>query len=595
MTLTAGNLEPLSIYRVLRIIAERRLSGRLTLTHDRLIKKARIANGVIVHVSSNVKSEGVIYHLVRGKILNAQQGEAISRHRVTSGGSSLDAIAAILGRRDEFVSHVAAVHRLRLLDVFRWAEGKFQFSSEEGTRLEGDIRLKISDVLLHAGAFVAPVDHCELFLHRYRHQAVKSQPSDEHLIDLFNHLFKSPNVLQALSRGPVDYIKLLATLGGGERALRQVFTLIISGLGTFTSAQSVPASPAAPDLSPSGPAETPKPSTPRPPSAPEASSSAQTVSARQASSEAPKLSTPRPVERPDLSQKSAQKTPEQRAAELRTTRPVGSTPRTPTRSAGSGARAPFRAPSRQPARPQPKSEAAVRKAKQADEAARLALKKAESLFAQLDELDHYALMGLEEKATDKALRDRFRSLAREFHLDRFVRLGIDQELRNQVKKVFMEINRAYHVLIDPEQRRDYDLSLQMGQTSASDLVHNALQAERLIKEGARLLKSGDLGVAKQRLQEALLNAPDDPVATGGLAYIEAVQSPHSDGFIRLQQIVAGRPPREEPYIYLGRLYRNRGDLKLAAQSFEQALSVNANCAEAQSELQFVRRKLKSAR
>ncbi|MFN3197000.1 MAG: DnaJ domain-containing protein [Bradymonadia bacterium] len=534
MGLTAGQLEPLSIYRVLRIIAERRLSGRLTIQNNRLVKKARISSGVVVHVSSNVKTEGVIYHLVKGRVLTPDQGEAISRFRVATGGSSLDAIASVIGRRDEFVQHVAAVHRLRLLDVFRWEDGRFQFSSDDTHRLEGDIRLAIPDVLLHAGAFVATLDQCQLFLERYQHQAVKLGPRQDQLEDLFNKLFKSPNVFQAINHGPADYSKLLATLGGGERAIRQVFTLVISGLGTFTASQSMRAPSPRPAVMPKMPASK--------------STTGSTSS--------------RPV-RP------APKTGPQQAA------------RPPARS---------NAVSKAP------REAMIRKARKADEAARAALKQAESLYAQLGQLNHYELMGLESGAEAGQIRERFRSLARDFHLDRFVRLGIDQELRSRVKKVFMEINRAYHVLIDDEKRRNYDLSLSMGTPGqdAASMVQSALQSERLVKEGTRLLKNGELDVARRRFQEALLLNAEEIVALSGMAYIDAVQSPQSRGFAELKQLVDQNPPREEPYIYLGRLYRNRGDWQNAQKYFKQALSVNAGATEAQSELLYVQRKLKTS-
>ena len=64
-------------------------------------------------------------------------------------------------------------------------------------------------------------------------------------------------------------------------------------------------------------------------------------------------------------------------------------------------------------------------------------------------VDYYATLGVGVTATDEEIGRAFRALAKTLHPDRF---GDDSEEAEQFKLV----TRAYEVLSDPEQRRDYD-------------------------------------------------------------------------------------------------------------------------------------------
>jgi curved DNA-binding protein CbpA len=65
-------------------------------------------------------------------------------------------------------------------------------------------------------------------------------------------------------------------------------------------------------------------------------------------------------------------------------------------------------------------------------------------------MDFYAVLGIPQDADDETIRSAYRILARRYHPDRGV--GSSPEK-------FLQINKAYETLTDPESRRSHDLSL----------------------------------------------------------------------------------------------------------------------------------------
>lgn len=64
--------------------------------------------------------------------------------------------------------------------------------------------------------------------------------------------------------------------------------------------------------------------------------------------------------------------------------------------------------------------------------------------------DYYQILGIPRDATEKQINAAYKKLALQYHPDR----NSDKEAA-EVK--FRELNDAYHVLIDPNKRRQYDL------------------------------------------------------------------------------------------------------------------------------------------
>jgi len=68
--------------------------------------------------------------------------------------------------------------------------------------------------------------------------------------------------------------------------------------------------------------------------------------------------------------------------------------------------------------------------------------------------NYYDVLGIPRNATSQQVRDRFRSLARELHPDRF--RGNE---KSEAESRFQEITQAFNLLNDPARRREHDLEL----------------------------------------------------------------------------------------------------------------------------------------
>ncbi len=95
------------------------------------------------------------------------------------------------------------------------------------------------------------------------------------------------------------------------------------------------------------------------------------------------------------------------------------------------------------------------------------------VFAQLNDIDHYQLLGVDRKASRKEIRNGYFALTRRFHPDLFFRrlLG-DYEVR--IEKLFQRTVKAYETLSHPKKRAAYDETLAQ---SASSTPTSSLTSE----------------------------------------------------------------------------------------------------------------------
>mmetsp|Transcript_89182 Transcript_89182/g.171652 ORF Transcript_89182/g.171652 Transcript_89182/m.171652 type:complete len:245 (+) Transcript_89182:76-810(+) len=71
--------------------------------------------------------------------------------------------------------------------------------------------------------------------------------------------------------------------------------------------------------------------------------------------------------------------------------------------------------------------------------------------------DYYEIIGVNSSATQKEISKAFRAQARKLHPDK-VPQGSSETTKQQAKKAFQDLARAYEVLGDEQKRADYNLS-----------------------------------------------------------------------------------------------------------------------------------------
>jgi hypothetical protein len=134
--------------------------------------------------------------------------------------------------------------------------------------------------------------------------------------------------------------------------------------------------------------------------------------------------------------------------------------------------------------------------------------------ARLAELDHYALLGIEAKASPGDLKRAYLKAAKRFHPDALARLGLE-DLKKDANDIFAAITRANEVLGDAQRRREYDAELAGEKHIDADRV---AQAESLYRKAEMMMRAGQFGPALEFAQGAVNLWPEDPAYQGALGW-----------------------------------------------------------------------------
>jgi curved DNA-binding protein CbpA len=186
------------------------------------------------------------------------------------------------------------------------------------------------------------------------------------------------------------------------------------------------------------------------------------------------------------------------------------------------------------------------------------------VHAQLDRINHYAILGVNRAADRKAIKDAYFRLAGVVHPDRYFgkRLGT---LKPKMELVFARVTQAYDTLSKSKARAEYDARL--GQMEAHDkalgreavaapvdprvaakrqaaleglkahFAEGKTKAKQYADAGARARASGDLVAAAEAYRSALTFAPGDPELTAAVAELEkAAGARLAEGHMRKAQI-----------------------------------------------------------
>ncbi len=180
------------------------------------------------------------------------------------------------------------------------------------------------------------------------------------------------------------------------------------------------------------------------------------------------------------------------------------------------------------------------------------------LHGQLEDITHYAILGIEEDAAAGAVKKAYFKAAKRFHPDALARLGLEDDLKEKANEVFARIAKAHTVLTDAEQRASYEAQLSGHEEVDAERL---AQAETFYRKGEILLKMGNFADALEMLKGAVQLWPED----------YAYQS-----------------------TYGWALYKANGDLGEAREAIEKAISLQADDAVSHQRLAIVLRDLGEA-
>jgi hypothetical protein len=90
------------------------------------------------------------------------------------------------------------------------------------------------------------------------------------------------------------------------------------------------------------------------------------------------------------------------------------------------------------------------------------LERIEYYFKWHKGMDYYKVLGIQYYATGDQIKHTFRTLAHEFHPDRYPH----KQLREKLHEIFSYMSAAYTTLINPDKRRKYDRTLNIRMRNA---------------------------------------------------------------------------------------------------------------------------------
>ncbi len=630
MAVQSGRLEPLKLFKVFRSMLDRRMSGVLTVKRGHVVKKAHVVHGYPVRVASNVPQESLGWALVEEGLISSTEFQEVEAQRQDR-QQSLESV--IVGRNLVAPQRLRAVEsrlgRRRLLDAFGWPDGTFIFEPGDLRADKGADVIDVVGLLMEAAARTLGPELCDRFVSAYQGRVVGTEWMPRYS-ETFDALFPPPNVRALLGR-PISFDDIAMRMADRGAAARQLAALVLGGLATFSGAGEGTQPPRAP-TGPAGQVRVTRATNPVPPRTPPlsrppagratiepANTPPPLAAGRAPTGPQPVLGStgPQPVRGSTGSQPvrgSTGSQPVRGSTGPPPARPPSAPPSAATRPqravrAATGPVAPV-APSRsqRPAPPDAGAPPAM------PEKLARSLEQARRLAAELGDAspNYYDLLGVARDADDKAIRAAYRLKARDYHGDRFARFKLAPEDAAAVQKVFIAVNRAHEALTDAAQRKEHDARLEMeargqkvdpsGDTRAH--IAQALKAEKLVRNGANLLRGGKAQAALERFDEALAITPDDLIAISGRAYAEALVARQAGPAVqilgrareKLEGIVGELAGREsefgqpEPFLYLGLVYVLGEQWEKAEHVLKQAIAIQAHCDEAVSTLRHVQRR-----
>jgi curved DNA-binding protein CbpA len=220
-----------------------------------------------------------------------------------------------------------------------------------------------------------------------------------------------------------------------------------------------------------------------------------------------------------------------------------------------------------------KRERAERKAAGADA---VLIQEIREKFEKLDELDHYALLGLASDASTEVIRRAYLDAAKRYHPDALARAGVDDDTRRQAGKVFGAIGTAHAVLSDPRRRQDYDVRLG---SDESDLDAERLAAaETNYRKAEILLRTGNFRGAIEYLRPAVTLWPEEPVYQAGLgwALFKKTPSEPEEARTHLERAYELDPRSAQTALWLSTVLKALGDHVAATSLMQKARAIDPN-------------------
>jgi curved DNA-binding protein CbpA len=198
------------------------------------------------------------------------------------------------------------------------------------------------------------------------------------------------------------------------------------------------------------------------------------------------------------------------------------------------------------------------------------------------DVDYYALLGVSREAKETEIRERFRTLAREAHPDRFPR---DRKAEAEAK--FQELTEAVNVLTSPDRRKSYDFEQAFKASGAASTDADSV-TQSLLAQGMQAYKERQFAEAAGNFQLAVHRNPSDAKAQHYLALASARSGDMRTAVKALEAAIVIDGHNISLLKDAGTIFRQAGLLVKAEKAYQEALRWDPSAGEVRKALDEVR-------
>ncbi|MBK8479795.1 MAG: DnaJ domain-containing protein [Proteobacteria bacterium] len=216
----------------------------------------------------------------------------------------------------------------------------------------------------------------------------------------------------------------------------------------------------------------------------------------------------------------------------------------------------------------------------------------ETASAALGGKTHFEVLALEPTATAAQVRDAYFSLAKQFHPDRVLGLGL-RDLAQKAEELFRRTNEAYTVLADAKARAAYEASLSQP-AGAKDEARTALEAEFCFQRGTVAFRKKQFAKALEEFTEARRLSGSEGEHLAWIAWTTFCdpQVDKAAALPKIKQLLLESlelaPKNAQINYFLGETYLALGEERRAVGALNRALEIKPDHVDAQRRMRLIR-------
>jgi DnaJ-class molecular chaperone len=198
------------------------------------------------------------------------------------------------------------------------------------------------------------------------------------------------------------------------------------------------------------------------------------------------------------------------------------------------------------------------------------------------DVDYYAMLGVARDASEVEIRERFRTLAREAHPDRF-----PAEKRAEAEAKFQELAEAVNLLTHAERRKAYDFERSMAPVGPVLTEEDAV-IQNYLTQGIAAFQEKQFAEAAGNFHLAVTRNPKDARAQHYLGLAAARSGDVRTAVRAMEAAMALEPQNVRVLKDAGAVFRQAGLLMKAEKAFSEAIRWDPSAADARRALEEVR-------